>query len=487
MDGKLGPALAECTKDPAQNERLEVHVFLRPESPPVGKAEGAVARGRATVVQEARETARRSQERFLSEVAPPAAEDETAPFRLLSSHWVNNSLAAEISRDLLPAVLARPDVERVELVARAADIEDLLPRPTEPPLPSAPPAPVAQQVTLVGAPLLWDLDPPPGLRGNGVLVAVIDTGIDFDHPDLRHRRWNGGPEFPHHGFGFATPDRNPRDEHGHGTRCAGLIAGDGSSEALTTGVAPEATLMALRIGDIENQAWLAFEFAIEHEADIVSMSMSWSLDMQPFYIGWRRACDLLLDAGVVFVCSAGNEGLEPTFAVPQNIAAPANCPPPWLHPEQKPGGVSAAIACGETDLADVRDSASSLGPGAWETEPFADYLFQNDGQGLLKPDLCGPGRGSMTCNPRFREVGEPLHRPFGSTSAATAVVAGCAALLVQAAKRSGNPVVPQRIQQALEEGAVKIEGQTTKQNHIGSGRVDVFRAYEFGREQGWWH
>jgi hypothetical protein len=233
--------------------------------------------------------------------------------------------------------------------------------------------------------------------------------------------------------------------------------------------------------------WSAFQFAIEHEADVISMSMGWRADMNPNYIGWRRACEFLLKTGIVFVCSAGNTGRdEDVLHIPRNIGAPAICPPPWLHTEQHPGGLASAIACGETDLQDHLITASSQGPGAWEADPFIDYPFKNGGQGLLKPDLCGPGRGSMTCNPEFRIPGELLHTSASGTSAAAATVAGCAALLVQAAKRSGNPVLPQRIQQALEEKAVPIAGQTTKQNNLGSGRVDVFAAYQFGVQQGWW-
>ena len=488
MVSKFGPALARRVETARPHDRLEVQIYLKREPATAWDTQTVrdKASDRGEVVRVAKEVAEQSQQHFLTEVALAAGQGE---FRVLGRHWINNSLGAEISPDILLRIIERPDVERVELVARAR-LEDLLHGPAEP-LPSGQPvlaSGVAWQVRYVNAPLLWDL----GLRGDGVVVAVVDSGIQFDHPDLRNRLWDGGPEFPLHGYDFDAPDRDPRDERGHGTACAGLIAGDGSS-GLNTGVAPEATLMALRIGGREPQSWSAFQFAIDHGADIVSMSAGWGAHLNPSREGWRVACELLLSASLVHLCSAGNDGDlgyrdDNPFRPPRNIPVPAACPPPWLHPTQTPAGRSSAIACGETDNCDVRVRASGRGPGDWDALPFTDYPYQNgEFQGLLKPDLCAPGAGSETCNWRFGVVPHALpYLHFGGTSAAAALMAGCAALLVQAAKRSEQPVLPTRIQQALEESAVLLEGQTTKRNDLGSGRVDVFQAYRIGLSRGWW-
>jgi subtilisin family serine protease len=499
MEEKVGPALAQRLAEAAPDDQLEVQIFLRQESSPVSIAAADVIKelNRATTVNRIKDAAQQISASFGDSINSLVGTidhgaDKAPPFSKLWEHWINNSIGARVSPDLLRRILERPEVEHVELIPRAK-IEELLHGTAEPlldadlgPLPAAPK--IAEQVTLVGAPRLWEM----GLRGGRALVAVIDTGIDFDHPDLSNRGWNGGPDFPHHGINFENPDQAPSDENGHGTACAGLIAEDGSSGTLVTGIAPEATLMALRVDGPEDHVqahvWSALQFAIDHGADVISMSMGWSAEKKPDYTGWRKTCENLLKAGVIFVCSVGNEGLlgesnGSVFHVPRNVAAPAICPPPWLHPAQAPGGLSATIACGETDLDNHGTPGSSRGPGSWETAPFTDYPFSNSGQGLLKPDLCGPGRGSMTCN---RTGGPSLHIPFGETSAAAAVVAGCAALLVQAAKRSGKPVIPQRVQQAFEMAAVPIAGQTTKQNDLGSGRVDVFAAYQFGVKNGWW-
>lgn len=491
---KLGTLLQQRVTAARPHDRLEVQIFLHSGSPAfkAADADSVEAQTRGSAISQAQEAARTSQQSFLADVGAAGEEQSAAlaspPFRLLWTHWINNSVGAEVSPDTLRTILGRPDVERVDMIAHA-NIEDLFHGPAGSTSPAGAPvtttaSKIAWQVRYVNAPLLWNL----GLRGSRALVAVVDSGISFNHPDLTNRRWNGGPDFPLHGFNFENSSQAPEDEKGHGTSCAGLISGDGSS-GIITGIAPEATLMALRVGGSEDHFVSAFEFAAEHEADVISLSMGWGADRNPSYTAWRRACETLLTSGVVHVCSSGNEGdlTQGVFKVPHNIPAPAICPPPWLHPDQHPGGRASAIACGETDNSDRLIATSGRGPSAWDAQPYTDYPYQNEKQGLIKPDICAPGYGSKTCNPKFGNgpAASP-YKSFGGTSAAAAIVAGCASLLVDAAKRSGKPVRPQRIQEALEETAVPIQGQTTKQNNLGSGRVDVFAAYGYGVEKGWW-
>src|SRR5690606_39309916 len=97
-------------------------------------------------------------------------------------------------------------------------------------------------VPLVGAPGVWD--PPHGGAGStgaGVTVAVLDTGIDYTHPDL------GGGFGPGHkvvgGYDVVNDDPDPMDDHGHGTHVAGIVAAGGQLR----GVAPAATLPAYKV------------------------------------------------------------------------------------------------------------------------------------------------------------------------------------------------------------------------------------------------
>jgi hypothetical protein len=123
--------------------------------------------------------------------------------------------------------------------------------------------------------------------------------------------------------------------------------------------------MALRVGGQERNFWRAMQFALDHGAHVISMSMSWKYPVQPDYPGWRRACESVLAAGVLHANSIGNQGqLLGTHPIPYNIATPGNCPPPWLHPLQSPRGgltsvVSRSLAPGPSSL---RDATSSTTP-----------------------------------------------------------------------------------------------------------------------------
>lgn len=115
--------------------------------------------------------------------------------------------------------------------------------------PSYKPAPpgldeIAWGVADVHAPEVWQQ----GFTGAGVLVSVLDTGVNYNHLDLRDHLWDGGAQYPNHGWDFNTPDNDPMDlgPLGHGTHVAGSIASDGTA-GTQAGVAPDATIMAVQV------------------------------------------------------------------------------------------------------------------------------------------------------------------------------------------------------------------------------------------------
>jgi subtilisin family serine protease len=405
--------------------------------------------------------------------------------------WINNSVNAEVSLKVLGQILQRSDVQYVEMVRRvdwkelldgslrergrrrgATATDDSVSAPT-------------WSVKRVNAPLLWQKD----LRGKGVLVAVVDTGVNYKHPDLKAKMWDGGTDYPNHGYDFVNNDDDPIDDDGHGTSCAGLVAGDGTS-GKNTGIAPDATIMAVRAGSTEAVIWKGLQFALSHKAHVISMSLSWKFPSHPDYPGWRRVCETILAAGVLHANSIGNQGDRlTTYPIPYNIATPGNCPPPRLHPNQTiVGDISSPISCGATDDSDSLASYSGRGPAAWESAPYTDYPYANGTKlGLIKPDVCAPGPGTESCNWLYPQQSRKPYSEFGGTSSATPHVAGCLALLTHACLRSRNPIVPARIQEALENTAVRVVGQSRdKENHYGAGRVDVFAAFKYGEAKGWW-
>jgi len=156
------------------------------------------------------------------------------------------------------------------------------------------------------------------LTGRGVRVAVIDTGVDYDHPDLGGgfgpgTRVTEGFDFVGDAFNadddepIVTPDPDPDDCNGHGTHVAGIIGANGG----LTGVAPGVTFHAYRVFGCEGTTTTdimleAMERAHRDGADVVNMSIGAALQWPQYPTG--QAANRLVRRGIVVVSSAGNEG-----------------------------------------------------------------------------------------------------------------------------------------------------------------------------------
>jgi subtilisin family serine protease len=499
--GVLGKALQERLANIPSWDLLDVHIFakgnptgetvsaisLADSSEPVSRhdlierirSRAATRHGKILAALDAIPNPAHGMAGMSAQIADPSA----ASARPIAQLWITNSIAAQMTPAAVQALSTHPDIASIEILRRAP-ISELIDEAT--PAASTPTASggaLTWSVTKINAPLLWSK----GLTGEGVVVAVIDTGVNYKHPDLASRMWKN-PADGSPGYNFSTGTNDPWDEDGHGTSCAGIVAGTGAL-GTATGVAPGATILALHPGDSESSFWEAFQFAIDNGVDVISMSMTWKYTRGPNYVGWRRAADTIFAAGLLHANSSGNQGAEPvTYPVPWNVGAPGNSPPPL-----GPAGRSAVISCGSVDSSDQLALTSAIGPCAWEDEQFPtsyrDYLWQNGAEaGLIKPDVCAPGEGSTSTNFQYGTVaGASAYSGFGGTSAATPHVAGALALLVQACKRSGKPVDAAKMQEALEQTAVKVVGQTGgKQASFGAGRIDVFGAFNYGEQKGWW-
>jgi len=328
---------------------------------------------------------------------------------------------------------------------------------------------IAYNIELMNIPDVWDM----GYAGEGIIVAVLDTGVNYNHNDIINRMWTH-PDYPNHGYNFVNNSHQTMDYHGHGTHCAGTVAGDGTS-GVQTGAAPEAQIMALSVLDSggsgeESNVWAAIQFAVDNGADVMSLSIGWRHANNPDRASWRGAMSNALSAGVIASVAAGNEGnAMGSNPIPSNLRTPGDCPPPWMHPDQTTtGGLSAVVSLGATDSQDQIASFSSIGPVSWQyVTMYSDYPY-NPGMGLIKPDIVAPG---VSVNSLLHSNNSGYTLKSG-TSMATPGAAGVMALMLS----KNHTLLPEQIAQIIEETALSMS--TVKSNTFGSGRVDALLAVE---------
>ncbi|EMI56966.1 S8 family serine peptidase [Rhodopirellula sallentina] len=171
-------------------------------------------------------------------------------------------------------------------------------------------------VNAVGAPESWAA----GYTGQQVVVAVVDTGVDLDHPDLMQNLFVNPGEIPGngldddqngfvddlHGYDFADGDNNPDDLRGHGTHVAGTIAAAANGYG-ATGIAPDATILPVRVlgadgSGSSNDVAAGIRYAAQMGADIINLSLGGN---------YSRSIDAAIEyassLGSLVVAAAGNE------------------------------------------------------------------------------------------------------------------------------------------------------------------------------------
>jgi minor extracellular serine protease Vpr len=143
-----------------------------------------------------------------------------------------------------------------------------------------------------------------GIDGHGIRVAIIDTGVDFNHPDLFG--WGNDGKVVG-GYNFIREDQPPMDTNGHGTQVAGVIAADGE----ITGIAPKAKILAYKVSEdgegVSSELIIrAIEKAIEDEADIINISLGVNKTNSKIDYAVNRA----LEKEIFVVTASGNDGPE---------------------------------------------------------------------------------------------------------------------------------------------------------------------------------
>ncbi|WP_312866403.1 S8 family peptidase [Streptomyces boluensis] len=287
----------------------------------------------------------------------------------------------------------------------------------------------------IGADKAWAA----GYDGKGVKIAVLDTGVDQTHPDLK------GQEIAEKNFSGAD---DAKDRYGHGTHVASIAAGTGAKNSKFKGVAPGAKLLDGKVlddfGSGDDSGIIAgMEWAVAEGADVVNLSLGGgdTPEEDPLEAAVNK---FSAEKGTLFAIAAGNEG-------------------PDAGTVGSPGSAEAALTVGAVDDKDALAEFSSRGPRI--------------GDGAVKPDVTAPGVDTTAAAAPGSVIDEEVgQNPEGyltisGTSMATPHVAGAAALLKQRHPDWKQP----ELKGALT--ASTVAGKYTAFEQ-GSGRIAVDRALD---------
>ena len=282
----------------------------------------------------------------------------------------------------------------------------------------------------IRVPMLWQEH----LTGQGIRIGIIDSGIDFDHPDFTGRIIEAA-DFTGTG---------PGDRHGHGTHCAGVLAGSGAmSDRHYRGVAPDAELFVAKVlrGDgqgMMSDVMMGLEWAVEQGVQVISLSLGGPGPCDGTD-ALCETCEAAVERGITVAVAAGNDG--PT---PYSVGSP--------------GCAAGVITVGAASDLDRIATFSSRGPTA---------------DGRTKPDVVLPGVEIIAPRAAATTMGTPIddwYTASSGTSMATPHAAGLAALLLQAEP----DLTPLEIKSRLMRTAIDLGAPANAQ---GAGRVDAWRAY----------
>jgi subtilisin family serine protease len=421
IDGAVQRALAQAASGQPQ---LDVIVVLRRQAPlPSAPAANRAARLKAELTV-LRALATREQRRLVALLAIRRHEGRVSRIR---PYWIFNGLE----------VVADPDV--VQEIAALPEVAEIQPNATvEAPSVTAATTGVEWNVARVDAPALWNM----GYRGQGVVIASMDTGVDATHPDLASR-WRGGTNSWYDPNG--QHPTTPTDVSGHGTWTMGaMVGGDAGGTAI--GVAPDARWIAVKIFNDRGVATTAgihagFQWLLDPDGNPATADAphvvddSWTLVNGGCDLTFQNDLRNLRAGGVLPIFAAGNGG---PFA--GTSLSPAN------NPE--------AFAVGGTDSGDLIDSGSSRGPSTCGQAAY--------------PQLTAPGVDVRTTD-LFG-----LYVNVSGTSIAAPHAAAALALLLGAFPN----IDADRQAAALQSGAVDLGAQGPDYDY-GAGRLDALEAYNW--------
>jgi PKD repeat protein len=339
------------------------------------------------------------------------------------------AIAATLPETAIARLQANPNVLRVEpdLVGRAVDTE----------------LDNAWGVTRIGAGAVHS----GGNAAVGVKIAIIDSGVNYDHPDL-NASYAGG-------YDFTQGDDDPMDVYGHGTHVAGTACAEDNDNGISepglgvVGVAPGCALYSLRVLDDDGSGYAsetiaAMQWAVDNDIQVANLSLGWDRDPGTIF---KAAFDNAWTAGLVTVAAAGNSGNPPGRG--NSVIYPAK--------------YDSVIAVAATDSSDSRASFSSTGDEVELAAPGVSvFSTWNDDTGYYDPQpVCGTdANGEYGC-----------YKYGSGTSMASPHVAGTAALILAANPGWTNDQVRAQLQSTADD-----LGDAGRDAQYGYGLVDADEA-----------
>jgi subtilisin family serine protease/bacillopeptidase F (M6 metalloprotease family) len=436
--GKISEDVRAMVARAARGEHVTVIVKMT-ASIDIQAVEGEPVRARSAL----RETAAVSQGALLAELQRKATAGKVG---LVRQFWLDNLLLVQATPDVIQELARRKDVAKIFENHTYSIPEE----PEQMRSQNVAGNRVWDSLTHVGIKRVWSEY---GLKGEGIRIGGLDSGVDISHPDLAGKMLTVDPADSTYPGGWAefdvygrmVPGSVPHDGAEHGTHTSGTMVG-GNASGYEIGVAPAARLMhGLVLGPnggsfaqiVAGMQWIIDPDgnpATDDGAQVVNMSLGaggvWDPMIAPI--------DNMVAAGVFPAVSIGNAGPDPGST-------------------GSPGNVPSAFAVGATDSDDVIADFSSRGPVTWSTPPYVGTY--------IKPDISAPGVQILSCVP-----GEGWGI-WDGTSMAAPHVAAAVALMLQA-----NPsLTVATLKQLLINTAID-RGAPGKDNSYGYGRMDAYAA-----------
>ena len=346
----------------------------------------------------------------------------------VESLWINNSMILTASPKLIRTLFDREDLERIDLNETLHLFDPIEASPSKPFDESH----ATYGLKKINAMKVWN---ELGITGEGVVVGILDSGVDSNHEALT------GRVLKTKDFVTDYEDNAPNDGHGHGTHCSGTIGGSNAG-GKHIGVAPGVKFIMGKIfGDtgstttasiLSGMQWITDPDNDPQTNDFPRViSNSWGGPMgrryQEIINTWRAI-------GIIPVFAAGNSGPRP-----KTVGAP--------------GGYKEVISIGATDAQDEIANFSSRGP------------VEFDGDLYIKPDLSAPGVNVYSAKPGGG------YQNMSGTSMATPHIAGVVALMLQADPQIGA----EKVREILQDTSLDL-GHEGLDADYGAGRVDAFKA-----------